>query len=33
MSGDETTIEPHDSVEAWLEARTGAHAPPRPPDL
>jgi hypothetical protein len=33
VEGDDTTIEPHDSVEAWLEARTGAHAPARPPGL
>lgn len=33
LSGDETTVEPHASVEAWLEARTGTHAPPRPPGL
>jgi hypothetical protein len=33
VSEDETTIEPHESVEAWLEARTGRHAPERPPGL
>ena len=33
VSGGETAVEPHDSVEAWLEARTGAHTPPRPPGL
>ena len=31
VSGAETTVEPHDSVEAWLEARTGGEAPARPP--
>jgi hypothetical protein len=31
VSDGELTIEPHESVEAWLEARTGAHAPDRPP--
>ncbi len=33
VSGGKTTVEPHDSVEAWLEARTGAHAPTRPPGV
>ena len=33
VSGDETVVEPHESVEAWLEARTGSHAPERPPGL
>ena len=33
VSGDETVVEPHESVEAWLEARTGSHAPARPPGL
>ena len=32
VSGDEVTVEPHESVEAWLEARTGSHAPERPPN-
>jgi hypothetical protein len=31
VSEGELTIEPHESVEAWLEARTGARAPERPP--
>jgi hypothetical protein len=31
VSDGELTIEPHESVEAWLEARTGARAPERPP--
>ena len=33
VSGDEVTVEPHESVAAWLEARTGAPAPERPPGL
>jgi hypothetical protein len=33
VSGETTTVEPHDSVEARLRARTGAEAPTRPPGL
>lgn len=33
VSGETTTVEPHDSVEAWLRARTGTDAPERPPGL
>lgn len=33
ISGDTTTVEPHDSVEDWLRSRTGADAPERPPGL
>jgi hypothetical protein len=33
VSEDETTIEAHDSVEDWLEARTGSPVPTRPPGL
>ncbi len=28
-----TTVELHESVEAWLQIRTGAQAPTRPPGL
>jgi hypothetical protein len=31
VSGGELTVEAHESVEAWLEARTGSHASERPP--
>ena len=33
VSGESTTVEPHDSVEAWLRARTGGEGPTRPPGL
>jgi hypothetical protein len=33
VSGETRTIEQHDSVEAWLEARTGSEAQTRPPGL
>jgi hypothetical protein len=33
VSGETTTIEQHDSVEDWLEARTGSEAQTRPPGL
>jgi hypothetical protein len=33
VSAESTTIEPHDSVEDWLRARTGSEAPTRPPGL
>jgi hypothetical protein len=33
VSGESMTIEPHDSVEDWLKARTGSEAPTRPPGL
>lgn len=33
MSEEATTIEPHDSVEDWLRARTGSETPARPPGL
>jgi hypothetical protein len=33
VSGEGTTIEPHESVEAWLRERTGAEVPDRPPGL
>ena len=33
VSGESTTVEPHDSVEAWLRARTGGEGPARPPGL
>jgi hypothetical protein len=33
VSGESTTVEPHDSVEAWLRARTGDEGPTRPPGL
>lgn len=33
VEGEAVTSEPHESVEAWLERKTGAHAPERPPGL
>jgi hypothetical protein len=33
VSAESTTVEPHDSVEDWLRARTGTEAPTRPPGL
>jgi hypothetical protein len=33
VTGETTTIEPHESVEEWLRARTGTDAPTRPPGL
>jgi hypothetical protein len=33
VSGDEVTVEPHDSVDDWLRKRTGDDGPSRPPGL
>ena len=33
VEGEAVTTEPFGSVEEWLERKTGAHAPERPPGL